>query len=618
MPLPKMPTKPATMLLAKDYPKAEPGKSPVRPASATADAELEELISGQAVPTPKATRARKAKAAAAPAANDAALAGTAAGTTGTAPVDVVGAPAAEAPTGEAPLAKGPSRKSKDGVGARLREVDADQPHPAKHKPVEVNVKSSTSRKADKSGTTKVFVLDTNVLMHDPTSLFRFEEHDVYLPMMTLEELDNHKKGMSEVARNARQVARTLDALIANVDDDAIEAGIPLAKLGNKDARGRLYFQTNLESAPLPEGLPEGKADNQILGVVRALEDRMDGRAIVLVSKDINMRIKARALGLPAEDYFNDHVLEDTDLLYSGIVQLPDDFWNKHGKDMESWQENKNGNSATYYRVTGPVIPTLLVNQFVFIEPRGGEAPFYGQVKQINGKTAVFQTLRDYSHNKNNVWGITARNREQNFALNLLMNPECDFVTLLGQAGTGKTLLALAAGLAQVLETKQYNEIIVTRVTVPVGEDIGFLPGTEEEKMSPWMGAFDDNLEVLMKSDSDGGDWGRAATQDLIRSRIKIKSLNFMRGRTFVNKFLIIDEAQNLTPKQMKTLVTRAGPGTKILCLGNIAQIDTPYLTEGSSGLTYVVDRFKGWSHSGHVTLARGERSRLADHASDVL
>jgi PhoH-like ATPase len=199
-----------------------------------------------------------------------------------------------------------------------------------------------------------------------------------------------------------------------------------------------------------------------------------------------------------------------------------------------------------------------------------------------------------------------------------MNPECDFVTLLGQAGTGKTLLALAAGLAQVLETKLYNEIIVTRVTVPVGEDIGFLPGTEEEKMSPWMGAFDDNLEVLNKSDSDGGEWGRAATQDLIRSRIKIKSLNFMRGRTFVNKFLIIDEAQNLTPKQIKTLVTRAGPGTKILCLGNIAQIDTPYLTEGSSGLTYVVDRFKGWAHSGHVTLARGERSRLADHASDVL
>jgi PhoH-like ATPase len=598
------------MLLAKDYPKAEPGKSPVRPVSAQANDDVEDLISGQAVPTPKSRARRKAQdtlaAAQAPAAAK--------------PVAAVPAVAEEAGQPSRKTAKQGKQNWPEAapVQAKLRETDADQPHPAKHKPVEVTIKSSTSRKADRSGATKVFVLDTNVLMHDPTSLFRFEEHDVYLPMMTLEELDNHKKGMSEVARNARQVSRTLDALIANVDDDAIESGIPLSKLGNKDAKGRLLFQTRLNSAALPEGLPSGKADNQILGVVRALEQQMAGRAIVLVSKDINMRIKARAIGLPAEDYFNDHVLEDTDLLYSGIVQLPDDFWDKHGKDVESWQENKNGSSATYYRVTGPLIPTLLVNQFVFLEPKDGQSPLYAQVKSLNGKTAVLQTLRDYSHNKNNVWGITARNREQNFALNLLMNPEVDFITLLGQAGTGKTLLALAAGLAQVLETKQYNEIIVTRVTVPVGEDIGFLPGTEEEKMSPWMGAFDDNLEVLMKSDGDAGDWGRAATQDLIRSRIKIKSLNFMRGRTFVNKFLIIDEAQNLTPKQMKTLVTRAGPGTKILCLGNIAQIDTPYLTEGSSGLTYVVDRFKGWSHGGHVTLARGERSRLADHASDVL
>ncbi len=598
------------MLLAKDYPKAEPGKSPVRPVSAQANDDVEDLISGQAVPTPKSRARRKAS-------------DTLAAAQAPAPAQVAAvAPAAVAANeADAPVARKPGKNAKPAVApvsAKLRETDADLPHPAKHKPVEVTIKSSTSRKADRSGTTKVFVLDTNVLMHDPTSLFRFEEHDVYLPMMTLEELDNHKKGMSEVARNARQVSRTLDALIANVDDDAIESGIPLSKLGNKDAKGRLLFQTRLNSAALPEGLPSGKADNQILGVVRALEQQMAGRAIVLVSKDINMRIKARAIGLPAEDYFNDHVLEDTDLLYSGIVQLPDDFWDKHGKDVESWQENKNGSSATYYRVTGPLIPTLLVNQFVFLEPKDGQSPLYAQIKSINGKTAVLQTLRDYSHNKNNVWGITARNREQNFALNLLMNPEVDFVTLLGQAGTGKTLLALAAGLAQVLETKLYNEIIVTRVTVPVGEDIGFLPGTEEEKMSPWMGAFDDNLEVLMKSDGDAGDWGRAATQDLIRSRIKIKSLNFMRGRTFVNKFLIIDEAQNLTPKQMKTLVTRAGPGTKILCLGNIAQIDTPYLTEGSSGLTYVVDRFKGWSHGGHVTLARGERSRLADHASDVL
>ena len=466
----------------------------------------------------------------------------------------------------------------------------------------------------RTGPPSLFVLDTNVLMHDPSSLFRFSEHDLYLPMTTLEELDNHKKGMTEVARNARTVSRSLDQLIAGTSG-TLDDGIPLNKLGNQDVSGRLYFQTKLSTQALPEGLPEGKGDNLILAVVSELQKTRNGQEVVLVSKDINMRIKARALGLPAEDYFNDQVLEDRDLMYSGVMSLPADFWPKHGKDMESWADSRSG--TMFYRVTGPTVPSMLVNQFVYQENPDGSTPFYAQVKEINGKTALLQTLRDFSHQKNNVWSVTARNREQNFAMNLLMNPDVDFVTLLGQAGTGKTLLALAAGLEQVLDSKRYNEIIITRATVPVGEDIGFLPGTEEEKMQPWMGAFDDNLEVLQRND-DAGEWGRAATQELIRSRIKVKSMNFMRGRTFVSKFVIIDEAQNLTPKQMKTLVTRAGPGTKIVCLGNIAQIDTPYLTEGSSGLTYVVDRFKGWRHSGHVTLARGERSRLADHAADAL
>jgi len=460
-----------------------------------------------------------------------------------------------------------------------------------------------------SAARKLFVLDTNVLLHDPTSLFRFEEHDIFLPMMTLEELDHQKKGMSEVARNARQVSRSLDALVH--DAKQLDDGLELSALGNKDATGRLLFQTTAIHSTLPSDLPMGKADNQILGVVRALQEKFPQREVVLVSKDINMRLKARTLGMAAEDYYNDHVLEDTDLMYSGVMQLPEDFWNRHGKDVESWQQG----GTTFYRVHGPLCAQFMVNQFVFFE---GQMPLYAQVREVSGKTAVLATLRDYTHGKNNVWGITARNREQNFALNLLMNPDCDFVSLLGQAGTGKTLLALAAGITQVLETKRYTEIIMTRVTVPVGEDIGFLPGTEEEKMLPWMGALEDNLDVLNMGDGDGGDWGRAATMDLIRSRIKVKSLNFMRGRTFLNKYLIIDEAQNLTPKQMKTLVTRAGPGTKVVCLGNVAQIDTPYLTEGSSGLTFVVDRFKGWPHAGHVTLQRGERSRLADYAGDVL
>ncbi len=458
---------------------------------------------------------------------------------------------------------------------------------------------------------KLFVLDTNVLMHDPTSLFRFDEHDLYLPIATLEELDGHKRGLSDVSRNARQASRFLDEIVTGGKED-IKAGLPIKLKDGQQSKGRLFLQTEAINGDLPTTLAAGKNDNQILAVVRYLQQREPEREVVLVSKDINMRIKARALGLPAEDYFNDKVLEDADLLYTGVRRLPKDFWNAHGKDMESWKKE----GHTYYRVRGPLVPKLQVNEFVYDE--SGDRPLYALVRETSGRMAVLETLRDYTHAKNSVWGITARNREQNFALNLLMNPAVDFVTLLGQAGTGKTLLALAAGLTQVLDDKRYSEIIMTRVTVPLGEDIGFLPGTEEEKMTPWMGALEDNLDVLNASDDSGGEWGRAATRDLVRSRIKIKSLNFMRGRTFVNKWLIIDEAQNLTPKQMKTLVTRAGPGTKVVCLGNIAQIDTPYLTEGSSGLTYVVDRMKDWAHAGHVTLARGERSRLADHAADVL
>ncbi len=472
------------------------------------------------------------------------------------------------------------------------------------------------RKPRSTGPAKLFVLDTNVLMHDPMSLFRFEEHDVFLPMITLEELDGHKKGMSEVARSVRQVSRELDALATLAGKEGpldAAAGIELAKTGHREAGGKLYFQTTFLDFKLPPGLPQGKADNQILGVVQSLREQQPGRDVVLVSKDINMRVKARALGLPAEDYFNDKTLDDGDLLYTGVLALPADFWERHGKTMESWQQG----GHTHYRISGPMVPSLLINQFVYLEVPGATA-LYARVTEITGKTAVLKTLRDYTHSKNAVWGVTARNREQNFALNLLMDPDCDFITLTGTAGTGKTLMTLAAGLSQVLDDRRYTEIIVTRVTVPVGDDIGFLPGNEEEKMGPWMGALDDNLEVLARTDSSAGEWGRAATNDLVRSKIKIKSLNFMRGRTFLNKFVLIDEAQNLTPKQMKTLITRAGPGTKIVCLGNLAQIDTPYLTEGSSGLTYAVDRFKGWPHGGHVTLARGERSRLADFASEVL
>ncbi|MFP5324047.1 MAG: PhoH family protein [Gammaproteobacteria bacterium] len=502
-----------------------------------------------------------------------------------------------------------SRKPEDAPARAQAVMEVPVAAPA---PVPARRKAASTRSAGQ-GPARLFVLDTNVLLHDPMSLFRFEEHDIFLPMIVLEELDGHKKGMTEVARNGRQTSRNLDALAAQAGGDMAK-GLKLSATGHHAARGLLFFQTEPLLNDLPASLPQGKADNQILGVVHALRQKHQDREVILVSKDINMRVKARALGLAAEDYENDKTLDDGELLYSGALALPQDFWTRQSKTIESWQSG----SHTFYRVSGPAVGQFHINQFVYFEAPG-EPSLYARVTEIRDKTAVLKTLKDYTHLKNAVWGVTSRNREQNFALNLLMDPEIDFVTLAGTAGTGKTLMALASGLTQVLDERRYTEIIMTRATVSVGEDIGFLPGTEEEKMGPWMGALDDNLEFLAKGDVGGaGEWGRAATNELIRSRIKVKSMNFMRGRTFMNKYVIIDEAQNLTPKQMKTLITRAGPGTKIICMGNLAQIDTPYLTEGSSGLTYAVDRFKGWPHGGHITLARGERSRLADFASEVL
>ena len=462
---------------------------------------------------------------------------------------------------------------------------------------------------------KLFVLDTNVLMHDPTSIFRFQEHNVFIPMVVLEELDHAKKGLSDVSRNVRQVSRFLDELIRDADQQSINQGLPLSRIdhsptGEREFDGRLYFQTKQLAHLLPPDLPGQIADNSILSIVLALGKEYPDVNVILVSKDINMRIKAAALQINAEDYHNDQTIEDIDLLYTGTMALDADFWEEHGGKMESWQENNN----TYYRVSGPLVADWHPNQFVYME---GEDNFEAIVKSREGDTAVLQLARDYRTKHNSIWGICAKNREQNFALNVLMDTNVDFVTLIGSAGTGKTLLALAAGLTLTLENKLYQEIIMTRETMPVGEDIGFLPGTEEEKMAPWMGALMDNLELL-GSRSGTTEWEQGASQNVMMNRVKIRSLNFMRGRTFLNRYLIIDEAQNLTPKQMKTLITRAGPGTKIICIGNLAQIDTPYLTATSSGLTYVVDRFKDWPNSAHITLRRGERSRLADFASDNL
>ncbi|MFP4146255.1 MAG: PhoH family protein [Halorhodospira sp.] len=437
---------------------------------------------------------------------------------------------------------------------------------------------------------RIYVLDTSVLVHDPTALFQFEEHDVCLPSAVLEELDAAKEGLSEVARNARQASRFLDALLTGHPPGALGDGLPLGSGAPGEASGRLFFEI--------EG--HGRGDSAILAAAKRLREQM-AQTPVLVSKDINLRIRAQVAGIAAEDYESDRVIDDVELLPTGVEPIPCEAWERARPEGQG------------YRVPVPEQANWRVNQCLY-----SEDGFEGITRGFEAGEALLTPVTDYRE-RNAVWGVRARNREQNFALQLLMDPEIDLVSLLGTAGTGKTLLTLAAGLAQTMDQGRYREVIATRATVSIGEEIGYLPGTEEEKMTPWMGALMDNLEVLSAPENTiGGDWARAATADLLHSRVRIRSMSFMRGRTFLEKFVILDEAQNLTAKQMKTLITRAGPGTKVVCLGNIGQIDTPYLTESTSGLTYVVDRLKDWPHSGHVTLRRGERSRLADYASEAL
>lgn len=460
--------------------------------------------------------------------------------------------------------------------------------------------------ADHNGK-RIYALDTNVLLHDPTAMFRFEEHDVFIPMTVLEELDQKKQGGSEVSRNARQASRFFNELIERKNGDLITRGLPLddpegLQLEGTPARGRLYFQQRMESS-------NGKADNKILSAVLDHSAQQGDREVVLVSKDINLRIKATIAGIHAEDYENDRALDDFTLLYSGCEELPADFWDQH-PEVHSWSDN----GRTWYELQPAEDDHWYPNQCLYLP---GENSIELRVASCKADKARLVLLDDHRHENHAVWGIRARNREQNCALNVLMDPEVDFVTLLGTAGTGKTLLALAAGLAQVMDQKRYREILMTRATVSVGSDIGYLPGTEEEKMTPWMGALTDNLEVLTDPDDDSS-WARQATNDLLASKVKIRSMSLMRGRTFQSRYLIIDEAQNLTSKEIKTLITRAGPGSKIICLGNVEQIDTAYLTETTSGLTYAVDRFKDWPHAAHITLRHGERSRLADFASKAL
>ncbi|HCU89390.1 MAG TPA: phosphate starvation-inducible protein PhoH [Gammaproteobacteria bacterium] len=459
---------------------------------------------------------------------------------------------------------------------------------------------------------RLFIIDTDVLIHDPSAIFQFKEHDIFIPMTVLEELDSAKNGTSEIARNARQVSRTLDKLVASNDRAAIESGLTLTSINSAmtTAAGSVYFQASDPGISSPaNGRKNQLENNSIIHTALNLAQQHATTKITIISKNINLRIKARIAGLNAEDYYNDKAIDNVDFLYSGLREIEDAEW----LNKKNCEEVGQPIGKTLYSVSAGSFGNVFPNECLYTSSGNIELI----VREKRNDTLLFEQACDYRRPENAVWGITARNTEQNFALNLLLDPAIEFVSLIGTAGTGKTLLALAAGLVQSMEKKRYREIVMTRETISVGEDIGYLPGTEEEKMTPWMGALLDNLEVLTDTD-EGGDWGKKATSDMLQDRIKIRSLSFMRGRTFLNRYIIIDEAQNLTVKQLRTLVTRSGPGSKVVCLGNIAQIDTPYLNGETSGLSFVVDRFREWEYSGHVTLTRGERSRLADYATSRL
>ncbi|WP_455219119.1 PhoH family protein [Kaarinaea lacus] len=447
----------------------------------------------------------------------------------------------------------------------------------------------------------LYVLDTNVLIHDPNALLNFEEHHVVIPMTVLEELDRLKSGKKAHAADCRQAIRVIDGILGKASPEEIERGVPIQRGKKSESMGQLsvlMYQATENITPLPIQ----SNDNNIINDIISLKRRYPEQRSVLVTKDINMRLKAKGCGIETQDYHNDQLVSDVDMLHKGYIEFDGSFW-----DLIDNVQSETRDRRTYHHIKRiDELKNAYPNEFIIDKN--------GLVARVTRVIEDNLTLLHLDHQKlmeQDAWGLKPRDIYQAMSLNLLLDPSIHLVSLAGSAGSGKTILALAAAIEMTVNTRRYRRIIATRSTQGLDEDIGFLPGTEKEKMEPWLGAITDNLEALHYDDEDC-----SGSVDYVLNKVPLhfKSLNYIRGRSFQQSLIIIDESQNLTPHQIKTIVTRSGNGSKVICLGNLAQIDTPYLNATSSGLTYLTERFKAFELGGHILLQGVPRSLLAEYA----
>ncbi|UWH27483.1 PhoH family protein [Aeromonas veronii] len=450
---------------------------------------------------------------------------------------------------------------------------------------------------------KLFILDTNVLLHEPLAIYSFKEHDVLIPMTVLEELDNIKDRNKDVSRDARVAIRALEDVFRDATPDQITQGVPLAG----EASGNICIFSDHHLPQDAEVFTDKEADNRIINAALYLQKHELKRQVVLVTKDINMRLKAKGAGLAhVEDYRSDQLIDDIRLLAKGFQVVPGSFWERVGEC-----ESETHGRDTIHVIDANLLEGVHVNQYLVDE----ENFFAARVLSHDGNKIRIKDLGRERLMSRKAWGVHPKNVYQGMALDALLDPHIDLVILTGPAGCGKTLLAMAAALELVIEKGIYEKVIVTRNTPEIAESIGFLPGTEEEKMMPWLAAVTDTLEVLHKQDEN---MSGSLSYIMEKANIQFKSVNFMRGRSIQHTFVLLDECQNLTASQIKTIITRCGEGTKIVCSGNLAQIDSNYLSPVTSGLTYIVERFKDFDGSANIFLNGVVRSRLASFAEENL